>query len=356
MNFISNLFDINWFFFGIEKFKLTVTRKSILKILSLIMIFMFVKNKSDVWVYTLILSGSTLISQLLLFCFLRNEVYFIIPTFKNLKKHIKPILILFIPFIAVSLYKIMDKIMLGLMSGVVEVGYYEQAEKITNIPLGIITALGTVMFPKITSLVSKGKEEEIRMYLNKSIRFVMFMAFPICFGLISVSDNFVPLFLGVEFEKTIILIYFLSFTILFISFANVLRTQYLVPNEMDKDFVISVILGAVINLIVNLIAIPRYSSIGACLGTILAEFSVMIYQAIILMKILPINKYFASVLPFFIKSLIMFFIVMLINYINMPKITLIMVQICIGVLTYSILNIRYIDSIINLRKILKLTR
>ena len=155
---ISNALDINWFFFGIEKFKLTVTRNAMIKIISLICILLFVKNRDDLVIYTLILSGSTLICQLILPYFLKKEISLVKITKEDIFKHIKPCLILFMPVIAVSLYKVMDKIMIEKLSNVIEVGYYEQAEKIINIPIGIITALGTVMLPKISNLVQKNED------------------------------------------------------------------------------------------------------------------------------------------------------------------------------------------------------
>lgn len=118
---LSSMFDINWFFFGIEKFKLTITRNTIIKVTSLILIFVFVKERSDVWIYTLILSGSTLLSNMILFTFLRKYIEKVKITFSDIKKHIKQCLILFLPVIAVTIYKVMDKNMLGALTQIEEV-------------------------------------------------------------------------------------------------------------------------------------------------------------------------------------------------------------------------------------------
>lgn len=347
---ISAFFDINWFFFGIEKFKVTVIRSTILKIISLICIFLFVKSNNDIWIYTTILSGSTLLSQLLLIPFLKKEIDLHKISFKDVKKHIKPCLILFIPVIAISLYKIMDKIMLGMFTTVTEVGYYEQAEKIINIPLGIVTALGTVMLPRISNLVAKKEKKEILKYIDKSINFMMFLAFPIFFGLITISKNFVPLFMGNDFDKTSILVNYLSITLLFISFANVIRKQWLVPNGKDKTFTVSVILGAIINLLINYLLIPKYNSIGACIGTIIAEFSVMIYQIIYVHNELPIVNYLKSISKFLITSIFMFIIIYTLNYLKMNDVIRLVLQVVIGIIVYFSLNNKYILSIIKKRK------
>lgn len=346
---ISNMFDINWFFFGLEKFKLTVSRSTIIKVISLIFIFIFVNDKSDLWIYTLILSLSTLLSQLILIPFLYKEVKFVKIALNDIKRNIKPCLILFIPVIAVSLYKVMDKIMLGNMSDISEVGLYEQAEKITQIPLGIITALGTVMMPRISNLVHKGQSNEIKMYLKKSMEFTSFLTLPIVFGLISIADDFIPIFLGIEFAKSVPILKLLSITLIFISYANVLRTQFLIPNNMDKEYTISVILGAIVNIIINLLLIPKYNSIGACIGTIFAEATVYIYQCYILRRKLPIFEYIKDSTCFFIESIIMFSIILLINFMNINICLKIIIKILIGIALYAALNYKYICKFLKIK-------
>lgn len=349
---LSVIFDVNWLFFGLEKFRITVTRSTVLKLISLVFIFTFVKNKNDLWIYTLIMSVSTLLSQLTLWLFVKKEVNMVKIDIKDIKIHIKPCFILFIPVVAISLYKIMDKVMIGILANTTEVGYYEQAEKIINIPMGIVTALGVVMLPRISNLVSKGDDKKISEYMKKSCDFMMFLAFPICFGIISVSSDFIPLFLGNEFYKTSTLIYYIAITIVFVSFASVIRNQYLIPKEKDRVYVISVICGAVINLIINYLLIPKYESVGAAIGTIFAEFFVMFYQILAVRNELPVIEYLKNVSIFFAKSLIMFFFVLLIKLFKLSPILTIILQITIGGLIYVLLNIKYINEIIDIKKIL----
>ena len=349
----SSMFDINWFFFGMEQFKLTVTRNTIIKVLSLILVFVFVKNSDDLNIYTVIMALSMLISKILLWPFVFKYVEIKKVRLKDILKHLKPCLILFIPVIAVSLYKIMDKIMLGSLSTVTQVGYYENAEKIINIPMTIITALGTVMLPRMTNLISEGKIDKIKEYIEKSLKLVMFMAFPICFGIAAIASEFVPLFLGESFNESIKLVIYLSSTIIFISWANVIRTQYLIPTEKDKDYIISVFLGAFINLVMNIIFIPRYNALGACFGTIAAELTVMLYQTITVRKELNIGRYITNSKSFFIKSIIMYVCVKLCVFINISSVYLLVIQVFTGVIVYSLLNIRYINEVINLNKVIK---
>lgn len=349
---ISCLFDINWFFFGIEKFKLTVTRNTIIKILSLLFIFLFVKSKNDVWIYTLILSGCILLSQLSLWPFVSKYVTNVDINFKDVFQHFKPCLKLFLPVIAVAIYKVMDKTMLGWFSNISEVGFYENAEKIINVPNAIISALGTVMLPRMSNLYAKNKNEESKKVIDKSIKLMMFLAFAMTFGLICVSKNFSILFFGQDFAKSGIIINLLSITVLFLSWGNVLRTQYLIPKEYDKIYIESAFLGAMVNLVFNLIFIPKYASIGACIGTIFAELSVVLFQTISIKKELPIKKYIKDIIPLFVSSLIMFIIIYLLNFVKINDIIRIVIQVILGCLIYYVLNYRYVNNLINIDKLI----
>lgn len=350
---VSAMLDINWLFFGLEEFKKTITRNTFIKVGNIILIFLLVKSQNDLWKYVLIMAGMTCLSQLILWGFTKGKIFFVRVKWKDIIKHIKPNLILFIPVIAISLYKIMDKIMLGGLTTVTEVGYYENAEKIIGIPMTLITALGTVMLPRMSNLVVKGDKEQAERYISKSIYFVMFLSFAMCTGLMGVGYHFAPFFFGKEFQKTGMLIMMLATTLPFLSFANVLRTQYLIPKEKDKIYIKSVFLGAITNLILNLMFIPIYKSIGACIGTIAAEFAVMFYQAMAIRKELPIKEYAIKSIPYLIKAIIMLAVIYPFNYIHMSSILRLIIQVGLGCLIYGLLNIKYILNIIDINKILK---
>ena len=181
----------------------------------------------------------------------------------------------------------------------------------------------------------------------------MFVSFAMCFGLIGIGYHFAPFFFGKYFQKTGLLIMLLATTLPFLAFANVLRTQFLIPREKDKIYIKSVFLGAITNLIMNFIFIPIYKSIGACIGTIMAEFIVMFYQAFAIRKELPIKDYLLKSIPFFIKSLVMLALIYPLNYIKMNSLIRLILQISLGSVTYVLLNFKYIYSLIDVKKIMK---
>lgn len=335
---ISTMFDINWFFFGLEQFKLTVVRNSVVKVLTVICIFIFVNDVSDLWIYTTIMALGTLFSQLMLWPFIRRYVIWVKPTFKEILSHIKPNSILFIPVLAVSIYKIMDKIMLGVLTSPIQVGYYENSEKIINIPISIITALGVVMLPRMTNLIARGDNKNFNKYIEVSLKAVMFIAIGASVGLIAISPNFIPLFLGEGFTKCIAVVSLLAVTVLFVSWANVIRTQYLIPRKKDSIYIKAPLLGAAVNVIANLIFIPKYGAIGAAIGTILAESSVAVYQSVKVRKELDIYKYLRSSLVYIIPAICMYACIVSLNNITENIMLTLLIQVIVGGITYVVLS------------------
>lgn len=337
---ISVALDISWFFFGIEQFKLTVTRNTIIKILTVVAMLLFVKSIDDLYIYALIMVGSSLISQIFLWIFLKDYVIFQKITLCDIKKHIIPNLILFIPVIAISLYALMGKIILGNMSSMIEVGYFESANKLTVIPTMAVTALGTVMLPRISNMVSHGQHEETQKYLEKSLIISVFLSSSMALGISAVSKEFVPLFYGEGFDKCKILIPILVLSSIFVSWANVIRTQYLIPYKKDKIYIQSVFLGAIINIILNILLIPTLQSIGAAIASLSAEIIVSVFQTFKVRKELHIRSYLKKSIPFLIIGFIMYAIVIQVPFINNNIITII-IKVIVGGLIYLSLSVLY---------------
>lgn len=342
--FIQNMFlgsailDINWYFFGRERFKLTISRNVIIKLLSLVLVFLLVKKARDLWIYTIIMSGSTLISQSYLWLFIRKDVVFKKISVRDVISNLKPCLLLFIPVIAYSIYKVMDKTMLGALSGTIALGYYENAEKVINIPISLITALGTVILPHMSKNNSK---ESIINNMTKTFKLTFFIIVPMLFGIFVVSEDFCTVFFGVDFLNSSIIMKLLAPTVLFTSIANIIRTNFLIPQKRDKVYVISTVIGAIINLIINALLIPKFSYYGACVGTIFAEFTVMLIQLLYAKKELKFSL-IASFLPFFIKGIIMFVVIYCIKFFVNAMTLRLFLQILIAVVIYGLLNIKYL--------------
>ena len=352
----SAIFDISWLFFGLEKFKLAALRSIIVKTIMTACVFIFVKNKNDLPLYSLIMCLSSLFSQLSLWPYVIRKIKFTKTSQKEMMKHVVPNLTLFIPVIAVGVYHYMDKVMLGLMSTDAEVGFYENSDKIVNVPMALVNSLGAVMLPRIANLISKDKASIANKYTQKSICFTMFLSTSMCFGIMAISRIFVPLYFGEGFEKCSSLFYVLLPSCIFLAFANVIRTQYLIPMKKDKIYVTSIVIGAIVNVTFNALLIPSLASVGAAIGTLLTQIFVCTYQAFMVRKDLPINQYIKQTIPFIISGTAMFLTLFLIInplFLSIHPIAQLLIDIVVGAIIYiSILCIISKLARINYIKIL----
>ena len=274
---IGVMFDVSFFFQGNEEFKKTAVASILVKIISYIFIFVFIKNESDLWKYVLILSLADFFSNSILWIYIPNYIEKV--KFKELKvlKHIPATFILFLPTIATSVYTSLDKTLIGIITkNDAENGNYEYAEKIVKMALTFVTSLGTVLIPKNSKMVADGDTIGIKNNINKSIEFVFFLGVPLMFGCIVISDVFIPWFLGPGYSKAAFLMRLLSPIILIIGLSNVFGLQFLIPNNQDKKFTFCVTLGAIINFLFNIFLIPRFASYGAAIATLIGESSITV--------------------------------------------------------------------------------
>ena len=351
----ANMVDISWFFQGLEEFKKTVARNTIIKLISIICIFAFVKTNKDLEYYFIIYVLSNFIGNGSLWFYLPKLITKIQPKELNIKRHIKPTILLFIPQIATQVYTVLDKTMIGIIiQDKSEVGFYEQAQKIVKLLLTIVTSLGTVMMPRIAATYAKGELKKVREYMNKSFSFIMMLSFPIMMGLISISCHFVPLFYGSGYEKVSILLCILSPIIVFIGLSNVTGTQFLLPTKKQNQYTLSVIMGAIINFIFNILLIIIYASIGAAIATIMAEFAVTTIQFIAIRKEIDIKNVFKNMYKFFISSIIMLiFSINIGNLINNDFVSIVVQIISSSIIYFTLLLLLKEKMIIEAIDILK---
>lgn len=339
---LASLFDVNWFFFGVEKFKLTVTRNTIIKLLTVVAIFVFVKSKEDVVLYVMLTIGSLLVANLCILPFLKKEIIYVKPSWKKIKTHLPGMVILFIPVIAISIYNKMDKVMLGMMSNLQQTGFYENTEKIINIPMGFITALGTVMLPRMSNMLAIGNKRESERYIAISMEAACAMGIALTFGISAVANEFTPIFFGKGYDGVIFLLILISPTLIIKSWASVIRTQYLLPLNYDKVYAISVCCGAVVNLFLNIILIPKFEAIGAVIATIIAELTVMLYQTWFVKNALPIKKYLMSSLFYFIPGSIMMIVIRLFAAYHDVRALNLAFEIIIGAIVFVATSMPYV--------------
>lgn len=337
INIIASMADISWLFMGLEQFKKTVVRNTVVKLVSLASIFIFVKSSNDTVIYTLILALSALIGNLTFWFYVAKAIGFKSIKISGLNLHLKASLALFIPQIAIQIYVLLDRTMLGTITDTIQVGFYENSQKIVKIVLTLVTAIGTVMMPKIANTVASGDMKKVKYYIKNSFFFVSALSIPLMFGLMGVAPELSPWFFGNNFVGIEKLIVISSLIILAISWSNVLGMQLLVPLNKTKEFTISVTSGAIINFILNLVLIKRVGATGACISTIIAEFTVTSVQFYLIKDFIKAKELIKPVLLFIPTATVMYIFVRIVGRSMGAGIVTNIIQGIVGVISYFII-------------------
>lgn len=311
INLFTVVVNVSWLFQGMEEFGRIVLRNIIFKLLGLAYVFIFVTERDDVIVY---------LFGVAFFAFINNLSYWTMlpkfvnrPILKDLRptRHLKTVFSLFLPTIAISIYTVLDKTMIGVITDdPCENGYYEQAIKMSKVVLTIVTSLGVVMVPRIGHYFSKGDMASVKSSMYNSYRFVWLLSIPLSLGLISLSSNFVPWFYGSGFDKVAPLLGILGLLIIAIGISNVTGIQYLIPTNRQTYLSISVITGAGVNFVLNIFFIKYFASIGAAFSSVIAEFFISFLLLFLVRKELSLYKIFKSGLNYYIAGTVMMVILL----------------------------------------------
>ena len=334
----ATLFDITWFFNGIEEFKLTVIRNTFFRVLGIVCLFVFIKDEDDLLLYIFITAITTLLSSLSLWPYMKRYLVKVNPREFRFKRHFHETIIYFVPTIATSIYTVLDRTLIGLITrDMYENGYYQQAEKITNIAKSFVfTSLNAVMGVRISYLYAENKFDEIHRRIENSMNYIFFMGFGACFGIMGVAKTFVPVFFGPGYDKVIPLLYIFSPIIVIIGISNCLGSQYYTPCGKRSESAKYIVVGAIINLCLNLALIPRFAAFGAAIASIIAEAAVTVLyirhsgdygKAGMLLKA-GYKKLIAGV--------VMFWAVYALNQLNMKPIFVLLLQLVSGLAVYVI--------------------
>lgn len=307
LDIFASMVDISWFFQGIEDFKKIVLRNFIIKIIGVVLIFLFVKSSDDLLLYVLCHSTTLFLGNLSMWVYIPKLVGSVKVNALEIIQHLRPTVILFIPQIATLVYTVLDKTMIGFLIGIEEeVAYYEQGQKVVKLAMTLVTSLGTVMMPRVANLFKQNDMVKVNYYLSKSFKFVFFLAFPMMFGVMAVSNNVVPWFFGPGYDKVIPNMIVIAPILVIIALSNIMGTQFLLPTGRQKEFTVSVLTGCLVNFTLNLVLIPHFLSIGAAVATVIAEASVTGVQVYCARRDFKFVKIIIDNKHYVIASLIMF--------------------------------------------------
>ena len=308
----ASIFDINFLFYGNEEFGKITIRNLIIKIFSISAIFIFIKSYNDLWIYVLIQSLSTLISNLSIWVYLKKILIKIKFKELNIWKHFLPALLIFLPSIATSVYTTLDKTLIGLLTqNDSAVGNYESGEKLVRLCLTIIISLTTVFVPRNASYYLENKHDDLRKNVHFELKYTWFVGIPMFFGLLSVSKNLIPWYLGLEYgeenlNEVVKIMQTLSATILFTGIGTIFGSTVLVPAQRESKLFIAVSVGAIINFSLNLLFIKLVGAVGACISTLISEAICMIIQIYFSRDFISIKDFFKTSIKPLISGVIMF--------------------------------------------------
>lgn len=279
-----NTIGVEWLYKALEQYTYITVRSIIFKFIALIAMFVLVHDVDDYVIYGGISIFAASASNVFNFIRLRKIIGKKKVSQLNFKQHFKPVFTFFIISCATTIYTNLDNVMLGFMKDDVEVGYYNAATKIKNILVSIVTSLGTVLMPRASYYLQNGMKEEFYKLSKKAIKFVFLAATSMMIYFMLFAREGVLFLSGEAFEGAILPMMIIMPTLFFIGLTNIMGIQMLVPMGREDAVMISTFAGAIVDLILNAIAIPILGASGAAIGTLVAEFVVLIVQLIYLRK------------------------------------------------------------------------
>ena len=281
---IFNTIGMEWLYKALEQYTYITVRSIAFKLVSLGAMFALINSRDDYVIYGGITILASSASYLMNFFHARKYISLRPVGGYEFKPHLKAVMVFFAMACATTVYTNMDKVMLGIMGTDVDVGYYGAASRIKSILVSVVTSLGTVLLPRASYYVQQGKMEEFRKISRKALNFVVLAATPLTLYFIFFARQGILLLSGSEYLGAVTPMQMIMPTLLFIGLTNILGIQILVPTGREKTVLYSVIVGAVTDVICNLLLIPRYMAMGAALSNMIAEAAVLVFQTIALRR------------------------------------------------------------------------
>lgn len=273
----ASVFQIEWLYQGLEKFKYIAIRTIIFRILWFFTVVLYVDNASDTFLFYGLTVGNLVFSAIVNFILLKrifNEKIF--SKVFDLTHHLRPLFILFITSVSITIYVLLDTVMLGFLSSEKYVGIYSVSAKISRIPTILISSLGTVLIPQLSESVGAKNDLRFKELIHKSLNFVYLVSFPIVFLIISLSENLLMIFSGNDYLLGSSCLSMMSISVFLIGLSNIYGLQILTPLSKDKYLTYSVIMGMIVSICSNFFLIPVFGIFGAAISSVMAELTVTV--------------------------------------------------------------------------------
>ena len=280
LNIVLNMFGMNWLFQALEQYDYITFRSIGFKLISIVLMFALVHETDDYVIYGAITVFAAVGSYILNFILVRKLIDFRFTGDYDFKQHIKPILILFSQSLAVSIYTNLDTVMLGFMKTPADVGYYNAAVKIKKLLLSLVSSLGGVLLPRMSYYLKNNKVSEFKTYALKALNFSLLMSVPLAVYFVLYSNEAILFLAGSGYSGAVAAMQLITIAVIPNGLTGILGIQVLTSMEKEKYVLLSVVIGAIIDFLLNLGFIPQLGAAGASLATMIAEFGVLVVQVI----------------------------------------------------------------------------
>ena len=337
-----------WFYQGIEDFKYITIRGLIIKTVSVVLLFIFVKSKTDLLYYGCYTVFGVLGGNIFNFFRLRKYIHRenIIFSELHIKRHVKPVLKVLSFSVVTSIYLQLNTVLLGFLKNALAVGYFAAATKVMQMLLMMSSCWGSVMMPRASHLIAENKEDEFNRLIQKSYDFTLAIALPMTIGLIFCAPSLITALCGVKFEHSILPSQIIAPIILMVAISNVFGIQVLFPKGKINIVTLCCGIGAVADLILNLCLIPFFSYIGTSIAYLGAEVATTVSMYFIGRRYIPIIYFKKSHLTYALGCIVMAFALYGLSLLQLPTLTILLLQGCCGVLAYFIILCIYKDEML----------
>lgn len=345
---VSAFFDVSWFFMGLQNFKVTVFRNLLVKTISIILIFTFVKSSNDLYIYILILVLSIFFGNISIWPYLHNNLIFLKRNkMLSFKKHVKPIIVLFVPQVAIQVFTVVNKTILGIYSTPANLGLFENSDKIIRILMAVVTASGMVMLPAVSNLYANKDFNKVKEYMYKAFDYISFLSIPLSVGLMVISFPFGLWFFGQSFSNIGLVLTLLSSVLVFMAWNNTLSSQFLIPAKHENWYTKSFIYGAILNIVLNILLDKKFGAVGAAISAVVSETIVVIYQLYKIKYFFELKTMFKNVWKYSLASMVMAVGVVFINKVNAFNIFVLILDLITGIIIYLTCIVLLRVSVIN---------
>lgn len=280
---LFNTFTVEWFFRGTEDFRYITIRNVILKIIYVILVFLFVRKPEDYILFYALTVVMTIFNAVINYTYAKKKVHFLCREI-NIRKYFKSSISLGTYSILTSMYTTLNVILLGFYWDDIQVGYYTTALKLYTIVLGFYSAFTSVMMPRMTSLLGYGDTDSFNGLINKSIELLFTIAVPMVFILMMLTPEIIVFLAGPEYYPAVIMSRIVVPMLLVVGIAQILSFQILLPKGFDKYTLYASIIGAIIGISANLIFTAKYAAVGTCITVVVTEVCVTLYYLCVCLK------------------------------------------------------------------------